>query len=359
MPAGDPGARIRRHRGNRRPRDGPLGQAGRRLLRLRQRGLDEGDRDPAGSLERRLLLDRGGDGHPAHLLPAGGGREGGAAGRRRRREGRGVLPGLHEREGDRGSGLCAVEGRARRDRGDRRPRRARPRAGKRATRRRRRPQQHELPHRPSLRSLGGAGVREPGPVRRVSAPGRARDARPQRLHQHRSEIRGPPGEVPRAHRRGSPAGAGCGRRRPRPPHLRVREAHRRDTRLAHGFDRRAQGEQPVEALRLHDEGAGPRLAGLLRRGGPRRAAPDHRLAPLRGRRHLGAGRKGVPRDLEGLPRLPRGGPRLHAAPARASPTSISTSTARSSRARSSPATAGSAPSPPRTPASGSRWAAST
>jgi hypothetical protein len=69
-------------------------------------------------------------------------------------------------------GLRAVEGGARRDRGDRRPRRAGP-SWEASWRRRRRPQQHELPHRPSLRSPGGAGVREPD-RRRVSASGRAR-----------------------------------------------------------------------------------------------------------------------------------------------------------------------------------------
>ena len=299
--------------GRRRGGDGPGDPARRRLLRLCQRRLDEGDRHSPRSRRLRLLHGDRRRGDPADRGPdPGGGQDEGPRGLARG-AGRRVLRRLDERGGDREARPRAVESGSRRHRGDhgRGLARARPRRG--ASRGRRLAQQHELPHEPSVRALGLAGLRPSGKERRLPAAGRAGHARPRQLPRHRREVRRAPGKVQGPHRRAAQARRAVRRRGPRRPDLRPREKDRRRPRQPGRLARRAQGEQSVAAAGICKARAGARLGRVLRRGRPLRAADADGLAPVGDDRHRGAGGKGTARRVEGLPDLPCDQPRLAAA----------------------------------------------
>ena len=235
------GYRPRRHRPERRAR--------RRLLRLRERGLDQEHRDPrrpqlVGHERRAHRADRPADGRPDRR----GGEDRGPAGSDARKVGD-YYASFMDEAGDRGEGARALEADPRSDRGDR------GRAG-------------------LARVLGGTlradvdvlnntnlytdnlfglwvaqDLDDPTPLLAVPAAGRARHARPRLLPRPLAADGGDPGPVPGPRRRGAEA-----RRRRRGEaqgraDRRARTPDRPGAREPRGFGRRAQGQQPLDARR--------------------------------------------------------------------------------------------------------------
>ena len=277
---------------------GPLGEAGQRLLPLRERRLVRDGGDPGGSQQhgRGRAADRGAG--EAHL---GAARRGLARRLARDQEGGRLLRGVHGRGRHRVAGPQAAQADARSRRSH--PRRTQPRDGarERAPRRRRSAEQHEPPHGSRPRPLGRAGPRRSLAVRALSPARRARDARPGVLPRRRAADGGAAHEVPGARRRDVEARRHRRARCEGGAHRGARAQDRRDARHARGGRGREEGEQPVAPQGVRDARSRHELGRVLRGGGARDAANVHRVAAGRGDGAGEAREARAARALEGVP----------------------------------------------------------
>ena len=262
--------RSRRHR--------PLGRPRRRLLRLRERRLVQGDGDPGRPSHVRRVRDRLRTHQPAHRRADPGRGQGRGGSGQRRAQGRRLLHELHGRGRDRGQGAHAGALEARRHRRHRRPAQPEPLSRHDAARRRRRAQLDQLLHRQPARAVGGSGPGRAEPLRPLPDAGRARHARAHVLRRSLAADGRDAGPVPVARREDPRARADRGRRGQGRARRRARAPDRRGAREPRGLVRRQEVEQPLDARSPRHVRSRARLGGVPVGRGPRGAARVRGLA---------------------------------------------------------------------------------
>ena len=291
-------------------------EARRQLLPLRQRTLVPVHRDPAGPQQLEQRRDAHRADREADVRSDPGGRQSGCV--RRSKEDRRHLCQLHGRGGDRGEGPRSAPAQARRHRPDLRQEAARTASRDHAAGRRGRPEQHLPLYGQRVRALGGARPRRSRTLLAVPAAGRPGHARPRLLSEHLAQDGGGAREVPVVRHQLAPARRSARSTRRGAPHRRYGGAHRRSS-LDGGADGKRKGrKQPLEAKRLHDQGAGSGLGCVfLGRGSRAGAAPGiRRLAAQRNQRHRRDRSRPAPDHLEGIPDVPCAHARRRFPPAR-------------------------------------------